>query len=56
MDIWLILTILVFVSMNKENPQINEPYKLNIETGESFYEKNLILQIIKLNTWQSFLH
>jgi hypothetical protein len=26
------------------------------ETGESFYEKNLILQIIKLNTWQSFLH
>jgi dipeptidyl aminopeptidase/acylaminoacyl peptidase len=24
----------VIVSMNKENPQINEPYKLNIETGE----------------------
>jgi len=23
----------IIVSMNKENPQINEPYKLNIETG-----------------------
>ena len=22
------------------------------ETGESFYEKNLRLQIIRLNTWQ----
>ena len=24
----------IIISMNKENPQINEPYKLNIETGE----------------------